>query len=198
LTTQPRQDEAAEAGRDAELERLRSKIRELEAKQIGRQNEQGPVGHRSALTNATAQNASSPKPADFAGRHSAPAGKVDLVDGLQSRSSSSESWKWLSSGSDNKKKSDATPPTPLSVEAGSDRINGMGIDRYDWAAHWARLAARTEEERGRLPPAINPQERPAPVATPPPEAEVKTYYADLDDLNRIYPAAPEGKPSSKT
>lgn len=194
-TMQSQQDAAAEAGREAELERLRSRVRELEAKHMGKQNEQGLVGHPSVLTTATAQNTSSPNQSVVAGPHSAPAGNAGLVDDLQSSTSSSEIWKGSSSEKDY---SESTPPTPLSVEAGeSHEINwlGDGVHRYDWAFHWARLAARTEEERDSLPPAVNPQERPAPVATPPPEAEIKSCYASLDGLNRMFSAAPEGKPS---
>lgn len=52
------------------------------------------------------------------------------------------------------------------------------MDRYDWANHWARVAAPTSEERAKLPSAINPQERPAPIAKDEP------CYASPDEFSR--------------
>lgn len=46
-----------------------------------------------------------------------------------------------------------TPPTSTSVVDGIQ--GGGGADRYDWANHWARVAARTEEGRAKLAPAID-------------------------------------------
>lgn len=63
------------------------------------------------------------------------------------------------------------------------------MHRYDWAIHWARAAARTAEERDRLPPANNPQQRTAPVTTG------KPCYAPMDEFSRRF-ESPETAPYS--
>lgn len=156
---------------------------------MGKRTEQGLVSHPPVLTRTTVQNTSSPKPLVSGAPDSAPP-NVGAVDGSQSRTSSSERWKWLSSSTDNKKKkSDATPSTPSSMVV---EINGGGVDRYDWAMHWARLQASSEEERANLPPAIDPQERPAPAT------EVDPCYASLGEFSLNFSAAPTTTSSDRS
>lgn len=153
---------------------------------MGERNEQGLASHPPVLTGATAQNVSSPKPL-VSGPSRSTTPNVDTVDNSQSRTSSSERWKWLSSGTDDKRESDPTTSTPPSMVG---EVDGNGVDRYDWAMHWARLQARTEEERAKLPPAINPQERQAPAT------EAEPCYASLGEFSLNYSDAPRTSPSS--
>lgn len=75
-----------------------------------------------------------------------------------------------------------TQPTSTSIV---NRLQGGGgVDRYDWANHWARVAARTEEERAKLPPAVDPKERQVPMAKDEPRC------ASPDEFNlKIDPAS---------
>lgn len=94
--------------------------------------------------------------------------------GPESRTSSSDATKGTSSGNSNKV-DEISPPTSPSLTNGLG--DGDGVHRYDWAIHWARAAARTSEERDRLPQANNPQQRAAPVATTEP------CYSSMDDFS---------------
>lgn len=58
--------------------------------------------------------------------------------------------------------------------------------------HWARAAATTEEERAKLPSAVNPRQGSAPMA------KAKSCYASLDEFSRMFDSAPAAKPSSNT
>lgn len=149
---------------------------------MGKWNEQGLVSHPHVLTRATAQNVSDPKPLVSGTPPSTPP-NVGAVDNSQSRTSSSERWKWVSSGTDD----NPAPSTPPSMVG---EVDGNGVDRYDWAMHWARLQARTEEERNKLPPAVNPQERRAPAT------EAESCYASLGEFGLNYSATPSTSPSS--
>ncbi|KAK7704638.1 hypothetical protein SLS64_008402 [Diaporthe eres] len=182
-TKQPQQDQAAEAGREAELERLRRRVTELEGKQRGKHNEQIPLSHPSILTKPPAQNDSSAKTLV-----PAPLRNFSRKAGFGSRTSSSDTLKSLCSGISNTV-DELTPPTSVSIVNGIE--GGGGVDRYDWANHWARVAARTEEEKVKLPPAINPQERQAPTAKDEP------CYASLDEFsNQVDPASAATYPSN--
>lgn len=97
--------------------------------------------------------------------------------GPESRTSSSDATKGTSSGNSNKVE-EISPPTSPSLTNGLD--GGDGVNRYDWAIHWARAAARTAEERDSLPQANNPHQRPAPVATG------KPCYSPMDEFSRRF------------
>lgn len=139
------------------MKRLRRRVRELEEKQGGMQSEQTFFGHPPVLTRPPAQNEliSSKTPVGEA-PVSAPRSNVSTNAGFGSRISSSDALSGQSSGW-SKKVDSLTPPTSPSTSRDDD-----GVIRYDWAFHWARVNARTEEERSRLPPAINPRQGPAP------------------------------------
>ncbi|KAI7780037.1 hypothetical protein LA080_000050 [Diaporthe eres] len=153
---QPQQDQAAEAGREAELERLRRK------------------------------NDSSPK--TLVGAAPASVRNFSRKAGFESRTSSSDTLKSLCSGVSNTG-DELTPPTSVPIVNGIE--GGGGVDRHDWVNHWARAAARTEEEKAKLPPAINPQQRQAPTAKDEP------CYAPLDEFsNQVGPASAATYPSN--
>ncbi|KAG8167146.1 hypothetical protein KVR01_002835 [Diaporthe batatas] len=162
VTAQPQRDEAikaAEAAREAELERLRNRVRELEAERMGKQN--GHVGladRPTVLTRAPANNASHP------------------VNGIQGGASSSSRWGSQSSAqscgkdSQSQKQDDESSPPSTPPSRDSD-----GVARYDWAMHWVRLAAATDEERDSLPPAVNPQQCLAQGEDPEARADPQPY-----------------------
>lgn len=103
-----------------------------------------------------------------------------------SKTSSSDSLEGLSSVWSNQVDS-LTPPSSPSTTNKDD-----GVNRYDWAIHWARINAATEEERSRLPSAINPIQRLAPMPKDLP------CYASLDEFDRIHASAPASEPSSNS
>lgn len=113
-----------------------------------------------------------------------------MEPGIETRASSSDTlldsietlMSELSSGWSNKADS-LTPPTSKSVSPGND-----GVDRYDWAEHWARVDARTkEDERPKPPAATDPQQRQAPVA------EDKPCYGSVKNFSRKFESPPEIK-----
>ncbi|KAG6365974.1 hypothetical protein INS49_000150 [Diaporthe citri] len=186
-TKQSQQDQAAEAGSEAELKRLRRRVRELEGKQRGTQNERNLLGHPSVQTKPPAQNDSSSKTLGGAAPASVPNFSMKPV--FESRNSSSDALKSLCSGV-SETVDELTPPTSTSIKNGSQGVGG--VDRYDWANHWARVAARTAEERDELPPAVDPQERQAPMAKDEP------CYASLDEFSHLVDPASTAKYSSNS
>lgn len=150
-------------------------MRELEGKQRSTQNEQIPLGHPSVLTKPPAQNDPSSKKLD--GVTPAPVRNFSRKLGAESRNSSSDAMKWPSSGWSNKVDEDELSPS-TSTSAMNGLQGGDGVDRYDWAIHWARVTARTAEERAKLPSATDPQQRTAPTAKDEP------CYASLDEFSR--------------
>lgn len=160
--------------------------RELEGKQRSMQNRPSVFCYPSALTRLPAQNDSISKtPADVESgpvpRHNSGA--------KPGRDSSSDALKGRSSGWSPKVDS-STPPSSTSVR---NRLSDHdGVTRYDWAFRWARAAASTEEERAKLPPAVNPRQSPAP------KAKIKSCYSSQDEVSDMSESAPTGKPSSKS
>lgn len=150
------------------------------------QNRPSVFGFPSALTRLQAQNDSISKtPANVESvlvpRHSSGA--------KPGRDSSSDALKGQSSGWSPKVDS-STPPSSTSVR---NRLSDHdGVTRYDWAFHWMRAAASTEEERAKLPPAVNPRQSPAP------KAKTKSCYSSQDEFSRMSESAPKAKPSSNS
>lgn len=188
-----KQHQAAEADREAEVEELRRRIKELEGKQKGMQSTQSIICRPSVLTKPPAQNdpnlklVAGARPASVRRGNAGMRSPFDSKTSKTSKTSSSDALKWLSSGK-SQEKSEPTPSTSLSVKNEGVQA-GDGVNRYDWAFHWARLAARTDEERDKIPPAINPQERKVR------KEKVKACYESLDEFSRRFDPAPEAQPS---
>jgi hypothetical protein len=142
-----------------------------------------------------------------------PAANASTADDFRRRASSSDDSELLSSVESHGKRSGSTPPTPLSAEGVSLGANGLGdaVERYDWASHWARREAPTEVQKDALPPAEDPRQcpanvatpppvaKPSPVAKPPPQAETKPRDPCPAVPNLGSAAAPKSnKPSSST
>lgn len=159
---------------------------------MGKQYEHVGLADRpTVLTRAPANNGPSQKPkAGGAGSQSAAPQVVGPIDGIQGGTSSSSRWgsqsSEKSSGKDIHKKDESTPPTtpPPSRDSG-------GVARYDWAVHWLRRAARTDEERDKLPPAVNPQQRMAPDAVAEDKADPQPYDSFGPNFSRKICASPE-------
>lgn len=150
------------------------------------QNRPSVSGHASVLTRPPAQNDSISKTLVDAESVPVPRHSSGAKSG---RNSSSDALKGLSSGWSHKVDS-STPPSSASVR---NRLSDHdGVSRYDWAFHWARAAASTEEERAKLPPAVNPRQGPAPTA------KAKSCYSSMDEFSRKFDSAPTAKPSSNT
>lgn len=148
------------------------------------------------LTIAPAHNAPSP------GSQSVGPQIVGPVDGIPGATSSSSRWgsqsSEKSSGKEGQRKEESTPPsTPPSMD--SD-----GVVRYDWAMHWARRAAKMDEERDKLPPAVNPQPRVAPDQAPEAIADPQPYdsfglnFSRKSSASRRSSANPRPRPSSSS
>ncbi|KAI3400690.1 hypothetical protein diail_2402 [Diaporthe ilicicola] len=184
--TRDLQAQAADEGEDDELERLRSKVRELESKQQGWQIDQGFAQQLPVLTKPTDQHApSSNGQAVSPGSNLAPGKNACVASGTESRTSSSSALKSLDSKYFNRKKSEFTPSTSASDIDGAP---WGPVDSYDWAIHWERLGA-TEQQRTKMPEASDPH------GTRRKEAGNEPCYASLDAFCRELDSATTVKPS---
>ncbi|KAJ0117974.1 hypothetical protein J7T55_014425 [Diaporthe amygdali] len=125
-TERQHQVQALKGDEKAELEHLRRIVRELE----------------------TLHDSSNPLVAQ--GQNPAPGANVGVESGTGSGSGSSDAVRCLESDFSNKKKNEPTPSTSISTREGTVLT---GVDRYDWAIHWAPA-----EQKANLPEPWNPPE----------------------------------------
>lgn len=148
-TERQHQVQALKGDEKAELEHLRKIVRELESKQQAMWDEQSLADQPSMLNETKALHDSS-NLLVAPGQNLALGGDFGVESGIGSGTSSSDAARCLESDLSNKNKNKPTPSTSISTRDGTVLI---GVDRYDWAIHWAPA-----EQKANLPEPWNPPE----------------------------------------